>query len=207
MGWLDSLFGNAQSEPQSHDGGAGAGSGWLGPIASDGTGRAADKDNPLASLFGGTGNAINGGIAGLFGQAGPSAFPRQPSLLDRISAGATNLTTGGNPLAGIVNAANGLATGQRTDGTGLELAKQRATMQALLNAGLDANTARAAAMNPEFLKALVVARYGVRPTRHAAVSSTRAGIEEPSPKQSTPIGDVGANAGPEREADVTRQRP
>ena len=159
MGWLDSLFGTHEFDPHSHSGG---GSGWLGPIArgpSDaGFGRGADPQKPLMAPLGGIGNGISNGIAGLFGQSGATPAP---DLFDRLTAGATNLTTGGNPLAGLLNAVNGLATGQRTDRAGVELGKQHATMRALMNAGLDVDTARAAAINPEFLKALVVARYGV----------------------------------------------
>lgn len=139
------------------------------PMAGNGIGRAADQQNPFTSLLGGIGNAFSGGIAGLVGQGAA------PGLLDRLSAGATNLTTGGNPLAGLLNAVNGLATGQRTDRAGLELAKQQATMSALINAGLDFETARAAAVNPDFLKALVVQRYGARPMGGKTAPPPRAG--------------------------------
>jgi hypothetical protein len=92
------------------------------------------------------------------GSLGPAS--QGPTLLDRLTAGATNLTTGGNPVAGLFNTLNGLTTGERTDHAGIELAKQNATMSALMNASLDLPTARAAAINPEFLRALVVKHYG-----------------------------------------------
>src|SRR5215471_7804703 len=94
------------------DSGKSPGSGWLGPIAGG--------PPPLP----------------------PLPAPQGGSLLDHLVAGAANLTTGGNPLAGLLNAVNGLATGQRTDHAGLALAKQHATMRALMNAGLDSDTAR-----------------------------------------------------------------
>src|SRR5262245_28498514 len=118
MGWLDGLFGN-QFDRQDLNGHGGAG--WLGPLAGGfapgvGSAQASDRSN-----------------------AAPV-----PGLFDRLTAGAANLTTGGNPLAGLLNAVNGLATGQRTDRAGIELAQQNATMRALMNVGLDAETARAA---------------------------------------------------------------
>jgi hypothetical protein len=106
--------------------------------------------NALTALMSGLGN----GVAGLFA---PGA-PQSPSLMDRLTAGATNLTTGGNPIAGALNAVNGLATGQRTDRAGIALAQQQATMRALMNAGVDAVTARAAAIDPNSFKAVMMAR-------------------------------------------------
>src|SRR5262249_38971609 len=137
-----------------------AGSGWLGPVA--------------------------GGRVPI-DQAPPPQDPvpiATPSLLDRLAAGATNLTTGGNPLAGIVNAVNGLATGQRTDHAGLEAAQQHATRAALMNAGLDANRARGAALNRDSLKAPVVAHYGAR----------RGPRQAPEPETAR-VADAGANPG------------
>ncbi len=104
--------------------------------------------NALTALMSGIGN----GVAGLFAPGTPQ------SLMDRLMAGATNLTTGGNPIAGALNAVNGLATGQRTDRAGIALAQQQATMRALMNAGLDAVTARAAAIDPNYFKAVMMAR-------------------------------------------------
>jgi hypothetical protein len=165
MGWLDGLFSNLQSDPQTR---TGAGSGWLGPIA-DG------PPNPPS------------------GQGTEGSAAQDPSLLDRLTAGAANLTTGGNPVAGLLNAVNGLATGQRTDHAGIELAKQHATMSALMNAGLDLNTARAAATNPDFLKALVVARYGARPMRGQAVTPPRAPTGDAGRSEPAPVGNRDGN--------------
>src|SRR5579871_1414193 len=64
----------------------------------------------------------------LVSSGGMSAPVVGAGLLDRLTAGATNLTTGGNPLAGILNAVNGLATGERTDRAGIERAMEHATM-------------------------------------------------------------------------------
>jgi hypothetical protein len=124
-----------------------------------------ERGNPLTALLTGIGN----GVAGLFG---PGA-PHNPNLLDRLTAGATNLTTGGNPIAGVLNAVNGLATGQRTDRAGVALAQQQATMSALMNAGLDLKTARAAAINPDYLKALVMARLTAKPAPQQAGAAPR----------------------------------
>ena len=55
-----------------------------------------------------------------------SAIPRSPdNLFTRLQAGAQNFTTGGNPIAGILNAIQGLAGGGRTDPTGIALQNQR----------------------------------------------------------------------------------
>jgi hypothetical protein len=168
MGFLDALFGKEQFDPQAYD--SATGSGWLGPVAggrapasgsvppvsmSDiGIGPPADQQNPLASLFGGFGNSLSGGIAGLLGRGSPTSAQQTPGLLDRLSAGATNLTTGGNPIAGIVNAVNGLATGQRTDATGIAQAQQAALRQALAAAGVPDALTPAAALSPKYLKAI-----------------------------------------------------
>jgi hypothetical protein len=190
MGWLDSLFTNNQADRPADNGWLGPIAGGPfpfgptqppagfpplpsglaapqaqqsgavpAPVAGSGGGRPADQQHPPTGLFGGLGDAIGGGIAGLFGQGWPTAAPG-PSLLDRLSAGANNLTTGGNPLAGLVNAVSGIATGQRTDRAGLPLAQSQATMQALMNSGIDPVIARIAAVNPDYLKAIVAAHYG-----------------------------------------------
>jgi hypothetical protein len=184
MGFLDGLFGKEQFDPRAYDGANGSGwlgplaggrppidqmqpFGGAAPTASPGNsvapfsmadtgiGRPADQQNPLGSLFGGIGHTLSGGIAGLFGQGGPPGMTRAPGLLDRLSAGATNLTTGGNPIAGIVNAVNGLATGQRTDAPGIVQAQQAALRQALAAAGVPDALASAAALSPDVLKAII----------------------------------------------------
>src|SRR5215471_978517 len=93
------------------DSGKSPGSGWLGPIAGG--------PPPLP----------------------PLPAPQGGSLLDHLVAGATNLTTGGNPLAGLLNAVNGLAT------------------------GLPDAVAAAAAMNPEVLKTVAPQLYS-KPQPH-----------------------------------------
>ena len=165
------------------------------PMAGGAVGREADQQSPSPSPFGGIGNAIGGGIAGLFGQATPGA-PQGPTLLDRLTAGANNLTTGGNPIAGIFNAVNGLATGQRTDRAGAELAQQQATMQALTNAGVDPAVARAAATNPDYLKALVATRYGARSATQPAAAVARAGADPSAGAQARRPQQIGGSATP-----------
>ena len=152
------------------------------PAADDAIGRAQEQQNPLMSLIDGIGAGLNSGIAGLFGHGGSTAS-EGPSLLDRLTAGATNLTTGGNPLAGILNAVNGLATGQRTDAAGAALARQQATMRALTSAGYDPVIARAAAMNPDVLKAIVAARYGASPASRSSAPPQSAGASDVAPGQ------------------------
>jgi len=117
------------------DSGKSPGSGWLGPIAGG--------PPPLP----------------------PLPAPQGGSLLDHLVAGATNLTTGGNPLAGLLNAVNGLATGQRTDALGATLAQQGAVRQALVAAGVPDAVAAAAAMNPEVLKTVAPQLYS-KPQPH-----------------------------------------
>lgn len=114
------------------------------------------------------GSGRSGGSGWLGRLAGGPAAPVPPAgpgLLDRLTAGATNLTTGGNPLAGILNAASGLATGQRTDALGATLAQQGAVRQALTAAGVPDAVAAAAAMNPEVLKTVVPQLY-TKPQPH-----------------------------------------
>jgi hypothetical protein len=167
MGWLDSLFSNLPSVPQTQ---TGVESPWLRPMIG--------VPSSAPSGQGSLGTASQG-----------------PALLDRLAAGATNLTTGGNPVAGLLNAVNGLATGERTDRAGLELAMQHATMSALMNAGLDLRTARAAAIHPEFLRALVVKHYGAR--RGPAGTPPRTDADAGDGKEAAPADGIGGNVAPQ----------
>jgi hypothetical protein len=179
MNRLDALFNENPSESQTS--GKAGDSGWLGSLLKA---RAAEASQGAPSF-----------TLPLVSRADisvPVVGAHAPGLLDRLTAGASNLTTGGNPLAGLFNAVNGLATGQRTDRAGIELAKQHATMTALMNAGLDSKTARAAAMNPEYLRALVVAHYGVRSRRGQAAAPPRARSDEAPRNESTPANDANA---------------
>jgi hypothetical protein len=144
MGWLDRLFGNDRFDPQGDA--STPGGGWLGGLF----------PAPAAA---GEASAAQAGAAPRAGAA------TAPGLLDRLTAGATNLTTGGNPLAGLLNAVNGLATGQRTDATGAMLAQQGAVRQALAAAGVPDAVAAAAAMNPEVLKTVAPQLYA-KPQPH-----------------------------------------
>jgi hypothetical protein len=109
-----------------------------------------------------------GWLGGLFpapAAAGQASAAPAPGVFDRLTAGATNLTTGGNPLAGLLNAVNGLATGRRTDAAGALLAQQGAVHQALAAAGVPDAVAAAAAMNPEVLKTVAPQLYA-KPQPH-----------------------------------------
>jgi hypothetical protein len=162
-GWPDDVG----QPPMPTDGSAGRRAGQpratLAQTSDSGFGRDGSPPNPIASLFGG----IENGIGSLFGgmQASPQAPAATqappaagPGIMDRLTAGATNLTTGGNPIAGLLNSINGLATGQRTDRTGLILQQQQATMRALVQAGIDPAVAQAAALHPDILRAFAPAR-------------------------------------------------
>ena len=56
---------------------------------------------------------------------------KDPDVFGRLQAGAQNFTTGGNPIAGLLNAVQGLTTGTRTDPTGIALAQQQITANAV----------------------------------------------------------------------------
>src|ERR1051326_8964497 len=122
-----------------------------------------------------------------------SSWPR-PACSIVSPAGATNLTPGGNPIAGLLNAVNGLATGQRTDRAGLALAQQQGMMQALMNMGVDPDMARAAAINPDVLKTIVAARRGGTPTAQSAVAAPPAAADRFAGTQPGRMPPAGANA-------------
>jgi hypothetical protein len=82
---------------------------------------------------------------------------------------------------------NGLATGQRTDRAGVELAQQHATMQALMSAGVDPVIARAAAINPDYLKAIMAVRHRTGSTARASPGGTpSAGANAAEPPRGLP---------------------
>ena len=111
--------------------------------------------NGIGSLFGGGSSAATPAAPQPVHQAAPG-----PSFLDRLTAGATNFTTGGNPIAGLLNSINGIATGQRTDATGILLQQRAATYRALLQAGVPPAVAQAAALNPTVLHTIAPQLYG-----------------------------------------------
>lgn len=83
-------------------------------------------------------------------------------LLDRLTAGTANLTTGGNPFAGIVNSIRGFTTGERTDPYAQAQQAQTATAHALFQAlqpvygaNQAMGLAQAAAGNPAMAQALM----------------------------------------------------
>jgi hypothetical protein len=136
-----------------------------------GFGRDGSAPDPIASLLGGVGDRIGSLFGGMQAnrQGGPQAPAAAqaspaagPGIMDRLTAGATNLTTGGNPIAGLLNSINGLATGRRTDHTGLMLLQQQATMRALVQAGVAPAAAQAAALRPDILKALAPAMLSAK---------------------------------------------
>lgn len=88
------------------------------------------------------------------------AQPQSSDLLQRLQAGATNFTTGGNPIAGLLNSIAGFSTGQRTDRMGMMLAQQQATAQALQKSGVPAPLSVAAALNPDVLKQIAPEYFG-----------------------------------------------
>jgi hypothetical protein len=166
--------------------------------AESGFGRTAGPQNPFMGLLSSVGDAVGGLFGGARPQSPASPGTSQPTaapgLLDRLTAGATNLTTGGNPIAGLLNAVNGLATGQRTDRAGLALAQQQGMMQALMNMGVAPDMARAAAINPDVLRTIVAARRGGTPTAQPAVTAPRAAADRFAGTQPGRMPPAGANA-------------
>lgn len=164
--------------------------------------------NPFASLFSGLGDAVGG----LFGQGGQQAaqpqpgaqqapqMPQGPGVLDRLSAGAGNFTTGGNPLAGIFNSIKGLATGERTDPAGLMQQNVLATYKALVSAGVPPGVAQAAAVNPKVLETIAPQLYS-KPTLQETGADPLSGQKsfswvQPDKMQTTPAIANGMPVGP-----------
>src|SRR5262249_48626196 len=110
--------------------------------------------NGIGSLFGGGSSAATPAAPQPFHQAAPG-----PSVLDRLTAGATNFTTGGNPIAGLLNSIHGFATGRRADANGILLQQRAATYRALLQAGVPPAVAQAAALNPTMLHTIAPQLY------------------------------------------------
>jgi hypothetical protein len=160
--------------------------GWLGaafgtPISLSGTGfQQPIQPSPQPSGMGaaagyGAGVDLPPNAAPVSGTLPPSAVndiaraqavqaaPQGPGVLDRLTAGATNFTTGGNPIAGFLNMISGLTTGTRTDPAGMLAQTQLATYNALRGAGLPAAVAKAAALNPDVMKTIAPQLYS-KPT-------------------------------------------
>jgi hypothetical protein len=132
----------------------------------------APDQNPLAALFGGISNGISGLFSGGPGAAmaaapgagqqlggPPPPAAASPGMFDRLQAGANNLSSGGNPIAALLNGIGGLASGQRTDAQGIALQQQAATYQALVQAGVPPAVAHSAVLNPEVLKTIAPQLY------------------------------------------------
>jgi hypothetical protein len=170
---------------------AGKGPGAVAPMqsAANGFGKDAGASNPftdfLASLGSGIGNVFLPSPA-----AAPAGPQTAPSLVDRLSAGATNFATGGSPIGGVLNSVRGLATGERTDPAGIRQANQRATFDALVGAGVAPQFAHVAALNPDILKTVVAAHFNALPSQKTGtpdVASGAGGPGSPAP-QSSAIG-------------------
>ncbi len=151
----------------------------LPPSDADGFGKDPGASNPftdfLASLARPMGNALSASPAAI--PAGPPAAG--PSLFDRLSAGASNFTTGGNPVAGVLNSVRGLATGQRTDAAGVQQVNQMATFKALVGAGISPQVAQVAALNPEILRTVVAAHFNT-PSAPRRAGASGAPAPQPS---------------------------
>jgi hypothetical protein len=101
-------------------------------------------------------------------QAAPQPQPTPPQQLPsalqspaggNIGAGLMGLLNAGSPLQGLGNLISGLATGQRTDPSGMAQQSAQATYQALKTAGVPDGVAQAAALNPEVLKTIAPQLY------------------------------------------------
>jgi len=82
-----------------------------------------------------------------------------PGLFERLQAGATNFTSGGNPIAGLINSIGGFATGVRTDQQGVQMQMARNVYDALVPK-LGPQGAMLAASNPQ-LWAQTRPKFGV----------------------------------------------
>jgi hypothetical protein len=141
--------------------GKGPGAAMLPQSGADGFGKEPGVSNPFTDFLASLGNGI--GNAFLPGAVAPAGPQTSPSLLDRLSAGATNFATGGSPIGGVLNSVRGLATGERTDPAGIRQANQMATFNALVGAGVAPQFAQVAALNPDILKTVVAAHFNARP--------------------------------------------
>lgn len=96
--------------------------------------------------------------------APPPAAAQGPGIGDRLMAGMQGFANSGGLLPALANGIGGLATGKRMDPTGVAEQQtkqvQNQTLQALLQKGIDPQTAQAAIGNPEMLKALITQAYG-----------------------------------------------
>jgi len=155
-----------------------------------GFGRGPGRSPPFAS--------VSSGFGALFGGAppAPAATPQPggPGFGDRLTAAVANFAGAHALLPALSGALTGATTGQRTDPAGLALAQQHATMQALMRAGIDPVIARAAAANPDYLKALVAARYRAGPAPQPAPPVARAGADGSAAAQPPPPQQIGGNA-------------
>lgn len=199
---------------------AGVARNTLAQPAESGFGQQGEPGNPIAGLLGGLGNGISSLFSGMQangqpgapqqpGQAAPAPAAAGPGIMDRLTAGATNFTTGGNPIAGLLNSISGLATGQRTDRMGIAQANQRATMQALIPAlmkqpGMDLPTAmgiaQSASVNPEVLKTIAPQLY-TKPVYQKTGTDTLTGQDsgvwlDPGKQTATPAVVNGVPVGP-----------
>ena len=101
----------------------------------------------------------------------PMPQAREPGIMDRLTAGATNFTTGGNPIAGLLNSFKGLATGERTDSAGVSQANQAQMTRALYGALIQRDIpqaqafaiAQAASTNPKIAEILLPQALGLKP--------------------------------------------
>lgn len=147
----DAMFPTQQPAPQAVPGGPAL------PTMSGAAGYGAGVDAPPTAML-----TQGQGLPAPAPQAAPQQAPQPqsgPGVMDRLTAGASNLMTGGNPIAGLLNSANGLMTGQRTDAQGIMLSQQHATALALMQAGLPMPLATAAALNPDVLKTVAPTLY------------------------------------------------
>jgi hypothetical protein len=165
--------------------GKGPGAAMLPQSGADGFGKEPGASNPFTDFLASLGNGI--GNAFLPGAVAPAGPQTSPSLLDRLSAGATNFATGGSPIGGVLNSVRGLATGERTDPAGIRQANQTATFNALVGAGVAPQFAQVAALNPEILKTVVAAHFNAlspQKTGTPGVAPGASAVDSPTPQSS-----------------------
>jgi hypothetical protein len=131
-------------------------------------------------------------------QAAPQPPPTPPQQLPsalqspaggNFGAGIQGLLNAGSPLQGLGNLIGGLATGQRTDPSGMAQQSAQATYQALRQI-LPEGLAQAAALNPEVLKTIAPQLYS-KPTMVETANDPLTGQKsfvwsQPDKMQATP---------------------
>lgn len=107
--------------------------------------------------------------------AAPAPAPSSISLLDRLSAGSSNLGARHGLIPGIFDAITGFQTGQRMDPLGRQIQAENQTIAALVKKGLPPEIAQAAAKNPEILKQIIPQVFGPKQSQFTQIGEDFSG--------------------------------